>query len=135
LADDEAVCRNAPTQGRESTDLSAEWKVRHDAFDVVITGEDPVWDEVVPGCAAPGHGGFEERLPWVFSVEDGGRAVFRGHVLSDGMTLVAVDTAFPLLEVDRVGGQVSVHTGVAVAVEVEAFLADGGCCEHERPEG
>jgi hypothetical protein len=40
-----------------------------------------------------------------------------------------------LLEVDGVGGEVPVNDGVAVEVEVEAFLADGGGGEDERPEG
>ena len=51
-------------------------------------------------------------------------AVAVRQVLADGVALVPVDSTLALLKVDRVRGQVPVHYGVAVQVEVETFLAD-----------
>ena len=48
----------------------------------------------------------------------------RGDVVADGMAAVAVDSAFALLEVDRVRRRVPVHDRVAPPVEVDALLAD-----------
>jgi len=54
-----------------------------------------------------------------------GQPVHLGEVLADGMVLVPLHPAFPLLEVDRIRGQVPVHDGVAPEMEVETLLADG----------
>ena len=46
----------------------------------------------------------------------------------------AVDAAFTLFQVDRIGRQVPMNDGVAVEVEVESFLADRCSREDEGPE-
>ena len=58
-----------------------------------------------------------------------------GDVAPDGVSLVAVDAAFPLLKVDRVARQVPMNQAMAPEVKVETFLTDGRAGEHERPEG
>jgi len=65
----------------------------------------------------------EEFAPWL-RVTECFDAVVAGEAAADGMALVALDTSFALLELDGRGGDVPVDDGVAVAVEVEAFLAD-----------
>ena len=47
-----------------------------------------------------------------------------GNVAPDGMSLVAVDATFTLLEVDRIARQVPVHQAMAPGVKVQAFLSD-----------
>lgn len=46
-----------------------------------------------------------------------------------------MDATLALLEVDGVGGEVPVIDGVAIGVEVEAFLSDGRGGEDKRAEG
>lgn len=58
--------------------------------------------------------------------------VRRGHIFSDRMPLIAKNPAFALLQVDRVGGQIPKGDEVAVGVEVESFLADGGGGENKE---
>ena len=56
------------------------------------------------------------------------------NVAANCMALVAMDSAFSLLEVDRVCGEVPVNDGMAVQVEIESFLANGCCGEDEGPK-
>ena len=57
------------------------------------------------------------------------------QVLTDRVTEITVDPAFPLLQVDWIGWQIPVHDFSAVVVEVKPFLPDGCCCQHEWTEG
>ena len=49
-----------------------------------------------------------------------------GEAATDGVALVALNTTFALLELDRCCWNVPVNDRMAVAVKVETFLADGG---------
>src|SRR5689334_5579029 len=56
-------------------------------------------------------------------------------VLSDCMPFVSVHSAFALLQIHWIGWQVPVNDGVAIMVEIQPFLANGGSCQNERPKG
>ena len=51
------------------------------------------------------------------------------------MTVIAVDTALALFEVNWIRGEIPVHHGVAVPVKVEPLLSDGSGTQHKRPKG
>lgn len=46
------------------------------------------------------------------------------NVAPDGMSLVAVDATFALLEIDWIAWQVPVHQPMAPRVKVQSFLPD-----------
>src|SRR5579872_4653348 len=50
------------------------------------------------------------------------------------MPLIAMDASFPLLQFDRVGGQIPVVNDMTIGMEVETFLTDGCRREDKRPE-
>ena len=76
---------------------------------------------------------LEERMPGIpISCFSQRGNVRRDHVLSNRMPFIAMDPAFALLQIHRVGGQVPMGDGVAIGVEVESFLTDRGGGENKE---
>ncbi len=100
----------------------------------VLDGENPVRHQLVlSGRLASG---LEHRLPDVSSLGvHRTTRVLRSHVLANRVVLVAVNPAFALFEVHRIGRQVPVNHCVTVGMKIKPFLTDRRCNEHERPEG
>lgn len=106
------------------------------SFDVcaVRNRKQPVRHEPAPvrrflqGC-------FEQGVPHILGAATKNLRPVRGRdILSHGVPFVAVDAAFALLEVDRVGRQVPVHHRVAVGMEIQSLLPDGSGRQHKGPE-
>ena len=89
---------------------------------------------VMPSLPSDRRDVVEHRVPNVFGRADHETPGRRCDVLSNCVTLEAVNPAFPLLERYRVVWKIPVDEGVAVEVEVEALLPDRGSCHHEWPE-
>src|SRR4051794_9170594 len=119
----------------ESIELSAERKGQDVALDLraVLDGVHPVRDELRVGLEPVLACEPERGFPRVPTIGERAGAVLQGHVLANRVALVAVNSTFALLEVDRVVRQVPVDDDVAVGVEVESLLPDRGADEDERP--
>ena len=82
------------------------------SLNAAVTFGDPVRHKVgFPGIAGSLVGALKDQCPEViagFPGSESRRAVFSGDIAAHGMALVTVDTAFPLLEINRVAGKVPV---------------------------
>ena len=86
----------------------------------------PVRFQVRVGVTALRPRRVEHVRPRIASASSASRGpgVDARHVLPDRVPLVSMHPPFPLLQVDRVGREIPVYDGMAVAVEVETFLAN-----------
>ena len=100
------------------------------ALHTVITGCNPVWDEIgFAHIACRLFRMLEDEFPQIFAVPP----VFErcitmsdGNVASNRMSLVPMNTAFPLLEVNRVAREIPMDYTMTPRMKVEPFLADRG---------
>jgi hypothetical protein len=132
----QAVGRKGAPELRKPFHLSAEWE----EWDVPLDPGGAVIDPKrfnVSEFAMPGipDGFGKHRGPRVsYPARERRGTVPFSNVLADRVALVAVNTAFTLLQIDRIGRKVPVDDGVAILMEVEAFLADRCRRQNERPE-
>src|SRR6266540_4197932 len=135
LAECEAVEGEGVADLLVSLPVSAEREERDVPLDLRWARESPVGEEIGGTRGAACGGCSECCLPRItICCPKGVGTVGGADVSADGVSLVAVDPAFSLLEVDGVGRVVPVDDGVAPPVEVDAFLPDGCGREDEGPE-
>jgi len=125
LTEHEPVVHPSSSDGGPALLVAAEgqyWDVALEVDFAFAVGDPFRAEAVVVGwCALVAEA--EEFGPWL-RVTERFDAVVAGEAAADGMALVALDPSFSLLEFDRSRGYVPVDDRVAVAVEVEALLAD-----------
>jgi len=106
----------------------------------LVQGIDPEGDQVRRPRGTITGAEPEQKVPWIgrkasaspITCGEGLRPIPGRQVTPHRVDLIAVDPPLSLLQFYRIVGQVPVDYGVAVRVEVQALLPDGGGYQDER---
>ena len=116
--------------------ITAEGVHGHDSFDadhVRLLCNAPVGDQIGTACCLFCFFCVRKHLgPNIVAKRNA--AITVSDVLANGETFEAIDTAFPLFQIDGIGGEIPMDDPAAVVMKIQTFLTNGGRGQHKGTE-